>query len=320
VNSFSLNAISSKPALRSMALFGLGALGISLGGCDTKYYFRIESVDYFAPLVLRTTKGNIVEVGYTTSNPPAPVPTTRPSKLPPLLGDRALCDANSELTDAELANKNDIIRRLNGILGRLQNGGAKGLFAGEQNTLKETPECGDFKVLTDAIDVLLGGGKSPVPPNPGPIRSGINISDIDFEDGRDTMVLYLTNGQKVNLNVEDAFDGSGIPSYGSVPAAKTGQGVGVEFERTKDDTRYSSRTENRYCTYTYERRVCDRSNVCYIERVEEPGTQTNTIDTTNYSYDYNVELTNTQVQKVANMKLHVWGSRDYTNFGPCNRL
>jgi hypothetical protein len=296
------NLVSKK--MRRVALAASLPL-VLLSGCE-KYEISILKSEYFLPFTLKTTKDRIVNVGVIQADP--------------MLGDKNLCAANDELNAVQKELKINIVRRLEDIEDRLSNGGARVLFKGEENTLKETPDCEEFSELTTSIDKLLGGRVVPAVPKPGPIiPSGNRISNIKMKNSK-TLELRLSSGEVVELGTGDVFEDSySFPYEGYINPSQTKQGVGVEFKRTANNTSESESTYDDSCTFTIAQRICV-DNVCKDVTISETGTRTNKVSYTYYNYDYDLTLQNSQRDILASLDLKVSKTESYTNFGTCRRL
>ncbi len=316
--------MNRKIALRCMPFISVTAL---IGCGDDQVTTLLKSFSSSSPFQVNMDKGGGVQIG---KDAPAPAPKKSAGSFADQLGlkgDLALCAPESMLSVDQRAKAADLRRRLDDIVSRLQSGGHT-LFAGEKNTLKETPNCASFEDEIQKIGEIVFPKTVAEPPVVIP-GSTISIAAVDFNDeGHGWLVLRakLTNGNTAtfHLGVKTENARALLSSNDYVVGTElTKQSVGLRFHLVNQNSNTDTINGKESCTEIRYRNVCVfnpelKREDCHQESYTLYGTRS--VETTFFTqdYDFTVDFVSADLTtSKASAALTTTITRRTTNNGTC---
>ncbi len=310
--------------MKKFLLLGLlSASSLLTTGCDNPDFNSVfQGSTTYTQYKVRATDGSIAVIGDASATPPTPHKNA--GQRLGMHGDHSLCA--SVLSSLQKEKADDIIRRLNDLIERLQTTPNNALLPGEKRTIAETPDCERFQTEIDALAARLLPPE-PTTSTPAPADKKTEISNMTFgNEGHGWIVMNVTfaDGRKAVFDtahkveeLENILNSTNL----IIPANVTNQAMGLQIVRNDFQTNTTHNNFTRTCTYFETRNVCtwnpqNGHQICQVQQVPVSGWQNVQQTITTNSYQFNVNVF-TQAATVAANEFSATIIKRYEQSTPC---
>lgn len=295
----------------------LAILSASISGCDGEQRISawIREQKFNATFDLKQAGGGTIRILANASGD-AWVPVTIPGvRLAP--ADSPLCRSNESGSSGSVVEA-IVAAPVIGLLLRLhQTEGEYRLTQDDLKAISLIPNCPAFKTVLHPLARMLGGTGVPElgPQRQAdsvrfyvPARASTVAMALEFPGNR--MAVFETGVPAASL--ASLRDRQSL----SVPAATTGQNVGLEVKQVSRRSKATRSTDSVRCTATRRARVCV-DNHCYNVSISEPGRRTVTYSGTQWVTGYRLTFQNPARQALGTLEFNLVEGSSTPRYGAC---